>query len=685
MSGSPVQADGQADALAEGVLCQKIYQTKELLCAVPAYNAEALQIFWDPAPEKLTQLFDANPVVALDTEYSLETNLSRRQLAYIQMGFPKSQVVCILTHSNHFVGFEPAFFEWLKKDVVVLGFFMHTDLSLLWQSFSKPLPIEKLLYKVFDLYTFFKFLHNGFKHHNALYDWAQRLAGVTLDKKLQKTDWFSMGLGPAHQKYLVEDVTILHQLLGYLQKVSDWYVTNTWTNTHPTYFFTSYKNEQLLIPFLVDITLRGIAVSEGKLAMACEECERRIQQGLSHIGLTLDVYRSSPKFTARLLSDPPNPLTEIIQDWPRTKGDPPYLSRSIKDIKGWLSRYTTDTRFQAAPTLEWFKNFFVVSKYEGIAKFLRGVQKQMSSGKIYPLWDLMGGDTGRITAKNPPLHSTPRDPLARSIIIPSKKQNVFVIADYKTIELVIQAILAKETTMLEIFNTQKDLHTFLAAQVYPEYTYQSLMGLKKTDPSKYKAFRNQMKAVNFGLVYGMGSQTLWEVLLSQGQALPFETADLLHSTWGKTFPKIREYQNRCKQSFHQSQGPLRWPLNGSKYITSLDGHIRRPIMPVDPKRDSYMNLTQIINFPIQATCSEFLKWSLTSLWIYFQQKGIDAQIVLSAHDEIVVECPQEMAPHVEKIMIQIMIRTAQEILGPLSPNAPVEVDTGIGQSWADKP
>ena len=141
----------------------------------------------------------------------------------------------------------------------------------------------------------------------------------------------------------------------------------------------------------------------------------------------------------------------------------------------------------------------------------------------------MGADTGRITTSNPALHSTPRDSTARSIVVPSNPKNVFVIADYKTIELVIQAILAEETTMLDVFLNGLDLHMFLASKTLKR-SYNELMQLKQTDPKEFKRIRNSMKPVNFGKIYGMGPQTLWERFLTLGQTMTFEQANHLHST-----------------------------------------------------------------------------------------------------------------------------------------------------------
>lgn len=92
-----------------------------------------------------------------------------------------------------------------------------------------------------------------------------------------------------------------------------------------------------------------------------------------------------------------------------------------------------------------------------------------------------------------------------------------------------------------------------------------------------------------------------------------------------------------------------------------------------------------INFPIQASCSDFLKESLYRLYILIKTDQLPAKIILSAHDEIILECKKCDSLLVQELLGNIMVDSAQEILRPLHQNAPIEVDSGIGYSWADKP
>lgn len=100
---------------------------------------------------------------------------------------------------------------------------MVSDFIQLWNTFNHMPPTESLLYKVFDLYLFLRFLHNGFKNQNSLAPWAKPILGVNMNKQLQKTNWFNTPLSEDIQKYMVDDIVILHQLINFYQKISHLY------------------------------------------------------------------------------------------------------------------------------------------------------------------------------------------------------------------------------------------------------------------------------------------------------------------------------------------------------------------------------------------------------------------------------------------------------------------------------
>nr|YP_009472855.1 hypothetical protein [Caulerpa manorensis]ARO74441.1 hypothetical protein [Caulerpa manorensis] len=652
----------------------KISCIKKLLLNIPLAKEPVVHI--DPDSALLSQLFSENLVISLDTEFTQEG------LAYIQIGFLQNQTVCILSFSNNFAGFERIFLEWLTQEALIIGFNMISDLKQLWNKFSSLPPTSSLLGKVFDLYLFLRFLHNGYKHQNSLAAWANRILGVEMEKSLQTTNWFNTPLTEEIQQYLVDDVYILHKLVNFYQKTSDLYYVNSWiSGKKHNYLEASYSQDQILIPLFLKMELRGICISLSSLEACAKVQKEKRSKLLEVLGLSLEESQSAIKFT-NWLRHTMHPISQLAKDWPKTPSGSA-LARGSETINTWVTQHTVDPRFQDKDILEWLTNYFSFSSLSGFIKFVDTVKKQVFENKIKPRWNIMGTDTGRITTQEPALQNTPRDPMARSSIIPDKKGDVFVIADYKTIELAIQAVIADETNMLKVFLNRLDLHIYLASKVLKK-SYEDLMALKTQEETQaeFKLLRTQMKPVNFGKIYGMSYNTLWRRFLAQGRNISLEETKLIDGVWNDTFPKIQNYQKKCKTLFDNSMAPLN-VLGGTHYITSLCGRIRRP--EILPNKKPFLNFTQIINFPIQSSCTDFLKLSLRVLDHEISFNKLPAKIVASAHDEIILQCSQEHAKAVEETVKSIMVASAQYILRPIFPNAPIEVDTAIGTSWADKP
>lgn len=355
------------------------------------------------------------------------------------------------------------------------------------------------------------------------------------------------------------------------------------------------------------------------------------------------------------------------------------LSRSKDDLGAWLVQHTADPRFQDAEVLGWFTSFFEAHRLNSEIGFIDQIKKHLFQDIITPSWNLVGTETGRINTTDPNLIGTPRNPEVRSLIVPSVSGDCFVIADYSFIELVIQAALANEPTMLNIIKNRKDIHIFLAAQIR-QTSYNELMTLKTEDPARFKSIRNPMKAVNFGLIYGMGSRTLWKRLLNQN--IPFEDAQRIYNTWKETFSQIATYQERCRSQYFSSSAPIP-RLDDTHIITSVRGRPRRPDLYSNQR---VLEATQLINYPIQATCSDFLKGSLRILYMLIKSNILPAQIVLSAHDEIVLQCSLSDREFVADMVRDTMISVAFTTLSSIGQSPPpVGVEIGMGESWADKP
>ena len=243
------------------------------------------------------------------------------------------------------------------------------------------------------------------------------------------------------------------------------------------------------------------------------------------------------------------------------------------------------------------------------------------------------------------------------------------------IEIVIIAVISQEETMLKNLFEKKDLHIFLASQVL-EKPYEELMALKKEDPTQYKKIRTPMKSVNFGLLYGMGPETLWKRFIAQGHFETQQEVSRIHRTWVRTYPGIARYKNRCQIQTQQIREPIPVLFDRSS-ITSLRGRVSR-------KSDAF---TTSINFPIQATCADILKTALR-FFTKAQELQLIAsklKVVLTAHDEIVFQCPTDQVEQAEKQVTAIMLSAAHKILQPLEPRIECDVESGVGGSWGAKP
>ena len=125
------------------------------------------------------------------------------------------------------------------------------------------------------------------------------------------------------------------------------------------------------------------------------------------------------------------------------------------------------------------------------------------------------------------------------------------------------------------------------------------MDLKQTEPKEFKHIRTLMKALNFGLLYAMGPETLWLRLLGDNLNYSREEVEKMHKAWHNVFSAVHSFQYNCKCISNKIK-PKHSVLKTNTYITSLLGRICRK----DDKETTYFN------FPIQATCADMLKLSL---------------------------------------------------------------------------
>jgi DNA polymerase-1 len=266
--------------------------------------------------------------------------------------------------------------------------------------------------------------------------------------------------------------------------------------------------------------------------------------------------------------------------------------------------------------------------------------KALHAGRLHAGWQQIGADSGRMACSAPNLQNLPRDQRYRRCFV-APDGRVLVKADYSQIELRIAAKVSGDQAMLDAYRRGIDLHTLTAQRV---------LGIADVT----KEHRQLAKAVNFGLLYGMGARGFRLYAKAQyGLDLTEEQAGRYRDAFFKAYPGLKRW--------HRSMG--------DKAINTRTLAGRR--------RQDVRRYTEKLNTPVQGTGADGLKLALALLWER-RAECPGAFPVLAVHDEIVVECDAGQAEAVGAWVARAM----KDAMAPLVDPVPVEVEVKTGRTWA---
>ena len=261
---------------------------------------------------------------------------------------------------------------------------------------------------------------------------------------------------------------------------------------------------------------------------------------------------------------------------------------------------------------------------------------------------------GRYATSHPNLGQIPRDKRFRKCFRPGKGK-VLIIVDYSGIEMRGGAYVSRDPTLILIFKSGKDVHRATAAII---------AGKSEADVTKDE--RQKAKSANFGFLYGMGSAKF--ILYAQmGYKVTFSPAEAkeLRSSWLKAYSGVQVWQSEVVE-----EGKRRG------YSRTLSGRIRFYENP-DEVYSEYMNT------PVQGSCTgDGIKLALRNVYDRLLKYNGRAFITHHVHDEIITECEDdpELIPAVKNDVQEGM----KEAMGVLIPDIPIDVEGGVGTSWAEK-
>lgn len=342
---------------------------------------------------------------------------------------------------------------------------------------------------------------------------------------------------------------------------------------------------------------------------------------------------------------------------------PKQLGEILFDRLGLPHAKKTKTGYSTnAEVLEKLRSHEIVEEildYRQVAKlkstYVDGLLKVAdSSSRIHTTFKQTGTATGRISSTEPNLQNIPvRTELGRELrrfFIPENSEYVLIDADYSQIELRLLANISGDENMVSAFLAGADIHTSTAAAVFDVPADEVTAELRK-----------RAKAVNFGIIYGIG-----EFSLSKDLDISVAAAKRYIQSYLAKYPKIDEYLKKTIKKAYE---------NG--YVTTLLGR-RRYITELKAQNHNLRSFGERVamNSPIQGSAADIIKIAMVNVSRRLRESGIDARLILQVHDELIIESHRDCADTAHDILRREM-EEAIELTVPLS------VDIHTGNSWFD--
>lgn len=274
------------------------------------------------------------------------------------------------------------------------------------------------------------------------------------------------------------------------------------------------------------------------------------------------------------------------------------------------------------------------------------------NGKVHTTFKQTGTATGRLSSTEPNLQNIPvRQDMGRELrrfFIPESDDYVLIDADYSQIELRLLAAVSGDETMTNAFIDGVDIHTVTASQVFNT-------PIEFVTPEQ----RKRAKAVNFGIVYGMGDFSLAsDIKVTKKQA-----GEYIQSYFA-TYPKVDEYLKNTVEKAKEDG-----------FVTTLYG--RRRYIP-DLKSGKAMlrkfGERVAMNSPLQGTAADIIKIAMINTEKALNESGIDAKLILQVHDELIVEANVNCAEQAKEIL-------QREMENAVKLSVPLTVEIQSGKNW----
>ncbi len=301
----------------------------------------------------------------------------------------------------------------------------------------------------------------------------------------------------------------------------------------------------------------------------------------------------------------------------------------------------------------------MILEYRQISKlnstYVEGLIKVIEEdGRIHSSFNQTVTATGRISSTEPNLQNIPiKTELGREIrkaFVPESDEYTLLDADYSQIELRVLAHIADDAVMIEAFNEGMDIHTKTASEVF------GVFPAFVTD-----RMRSRAKAVNFGIVYGIGAFSL-----AQDLKISTKEAKSYIENYRNTYTGVKEYMTKTVEDATE---------NG--YVTTLIGRRRYiPELQGSNKMLKAFGERVAMNAPIQGTAADIIKIAMIRVHNRLKEGGYKSRLILQVHDELLIEAYKPEADEIKKIL-------QKEMENAWSMSVPLIAEVGEGETWYD--
>ena len=272
-------------------------------------------------------------------------------------------------------------------------------------------------------------------------------------------------------------------------------------------------------------------------------------------------------------------------------------------------------------------------------------------GRVHSVFKQTETRTGRISSTEPNMQNIPvRKEIGRNMrkFFVAEDGYTLLDADYSQIELRVLASVCGDKNMQEAFSEGRDIHTSTAAQVFdiPEDFVTPEM-------------RSAAKAVNFGIIYGIGAFSL-----SKDIGVTVAEAKRYIKNYLDNFPKVSEFMDKTVDDGIK---------NG--YVTTLFGRRRYiPELSASNKVLQAFGKRAAMNAPIQGAAADIIKIAMVRVYKKLREEDLDARLILQVHDELIIEAAEKDQDRAEKIL-------KDEMENAVKLAVPMTVDVNSGRSW----